>query len=244
MNYWLNLFTPYTWIRFRDHGADISGFRPRQRNAAFLRVKRGDLLICYLVKISRWCGIVEVASEAFEDAEPIFTETNDPFPVRFRAISRVALDLEHSIPIEEPELWKRLSFTRDLEPGAVGWAQAARLRQSLIQIPPEDGALLVHALEQQEKEKRRHHLDAADLRQIKDKTVVRTEEGEIEVEVPEREEINIVVVTEVAEVRASTKVQAQVAQLGLSLGFSIWAPPNDRAKVLGRGLISAQPDAD
>jgi hypothetical protein len=43
LNYWLDLFTPYTWNRFRDHGATTSGFRPRQRKAAFERVKRGDL---------------------------------------------------------------------------------------------------------------------------------------------------------------------------------------------------------
>ena len=31
MNYWLDLFTPYTWTRFKEHGSTISGFRPRQR---------------------------------------------------------------------------------------------------------------------------------------------------------------------------------------------------------------------
>ena len=40
MNYWLDLFTPYTWGRFKEYGASISGFRPRQRNAAFERVKQ------------------------------------------------------------------------------------------------------------------------------------------------------------------------------------------------------------
>ena len=64
MNYWLDLFTPFTWTRFRNHGEDISGFRHRQRKAAFERVKKGDLLLCYLVKVSRWCGVLEVASEA------------------------------------------------------------------------------------------------------------------------------------------------------------------------------------
>jgi hypothetical protein len=48
MTYWLNLFTPYTWGRFKDHGADIAGFRPRQRRAVFERVKAGDQFLCYL----------------------------------------------------------------------------------------------------------------------------------------------------------------------------------------------------
>jgi hypothetical protein len=42
MKYWLDLFTPYTWTRFREHGSSISGFRPRQRRTAFDRVSQGD----------------------------------------------------------------------------------------------------------------------------------------------------------------------------------------------------------
>jgi hypothetical protein len=84
MKYWLDLFTPYTWQRFREHGATISGFRPRQRKAAYERVTRGDILICYLVKLSRWCGALEVESDAFEDTTPIFADTNDPFSIRFK----------------------------------------------------------------------------------------------------------------------------------------------------------------
>ena len=115
MNYWLDLFTPFTWTRFRNHGADISGFRQRQRKAAFERVKKGDLLLCYLVKLSRWCGVLEITSEAFEDHSPIFSDTEDPFTIRFHVKPRTLLDFEKAIPIEQPELWNHLSFTRDIE---------------------------------------------------------------------------------------------------------------------------------
>ena len=90
MNYWLDLFTPYTWTRFREHGADVSGFRPRQRKTAIQKVKRGDLFLCYLVRLSRWCGILEVQGEVFEDSAPIFAEANDPFPIRFKVSARAA----------------------------------------------------------------------------------------------------------------------------------------------------------
>jgi predicted RNA-binding protein with PUA-like domain len=126
MAFWLDLFTPYTWERFQQHGASVSGFRPRQRRAAFERVQQGDQLLCYLVKLSRWCGVLEVTSGAYEDTSPIFAEGNDPFPIRFKVAPRVILDFEHSIPIEE--LWTQLSFTRELVRGSVGWAQAAKLR--------------------------------------------------------------------------------------------------------------------
>jgi hypothetical protein len=101
MSYWLDLFTPYTWTRLQEHGAKISGFRPRQRRTAFERVKTGDLFLCYLVKLSRWCGVLEVKSAAFEDSTPIFAEQNDPFPIRFHVAPVLVLDFEHAIPIEE-----------------------------------------------------------------------------------------------------------------------------------------------
>src|SRR5262245_34710415 len=111
MNYWLDLFTPYTWGRFREHGSSISGFRPRQRRVAFERGKPGGLLLCYLVKLSRWSGVLEVKGPAFDDTSPIFADENDPYPIRFHVHTRELLDFEHAIPIEE--LWDQLSFTRN-----------------------------------------------------------------------------------------------------------------------------------
>jgi hypothetical protein len=159
-------------------------------------------------------------------------EANDPFTVRFKVSARVMLDFEHSIPIQQPELWKKLSFTRDLELGAFGWAQAAGLRQSLVQISQEDGALIVKLLEEQANRRRTHILDAADRRHIANRTVVRTEQGEVEVEVPDREELDVLPAIEATEIRTSLKIQAMVAQLGATLGFTIWVPASDRGRVL------------
>lgn len=153
MTYWLDLFTPYTWTRFQDHGADISGFRPRQRKTAFERVKKGDKFLCYLVKLSRWCGLLDVSSDAFEDTTPIFADESDPFPIRFRVSPTAMLDFEHSVPINIPELWNNLSFTKDLVAGSFGWAQSARMRQSLIQVPDIDGELICRVLRRQAVEK-------------------------------------------------------------------------------------------
>jgi len=120
MTDWLDLFTPYTWTRFREQGASVSGFRIRHRNVAFERVKKGDLFLCYLVKLSRWCGVLEVASGAYEDSTPMFAEASDPFTIRFHVKTLVALDFEHSMPIERPKIWNTLSFTRDLSIGSRG----------------------------------------------------------------------------------------------------------------------------
>jgi hypothetical protein len=175
--------------------------------------------------------VLEVVSDAFEDTTPIFADTNDPFPIRFKVTPDIMLDFEHSIPIEVPELWNGLSFTKNIIAGSFGWAQSARMRQSLLQIPDPDGGLICRTLQQQQGAKHLYELDAADRRHITQRTVVRTEAGEVEVEVPEREEIEPEPVELEREVKASIKMQANVAQLGTILGFNIWVPPSDRGRV-------------
>lgn len=69
-------------------------------------------------------------------------------------------------------------------------------------------------------------------RRMAGKAVVQTENGEIEVEVPEREETPVPAQAEgEQELRQSIKMQASVAQLGALLGFNIWIPPTDRSRV-------------
>ena len=104
MKYWLDLFTPYTWTRFQKHGASITGFRPRQRTAAFEQVSRGDALLCYLVRLSRWCGALEVASEPFE--------TQLPFLPRQMIPSRYALKSfrKSCLVLSTPSLFKSQLF--------------------------------------------------------------------------------------------------------------------------------------
>jgi len=165
MRYWLNLFTPYTWTRFKEKGANVSGFRSHQHKAAFERVKKGDLLLCYLVKLSRWCGVLEVESDAFKDTTPLFAETNDPFTIRFKVKPKIILDFSQSVPIHEPELWQKLSFTRTLTIHKSGWA--VKLRQSLVQIASDDGSLINRVLERQTHSKRDYPLNVSDLRQIR-----------------------------------------------------------------------------
>jgi len=140
----------------------------------------------------------------------------------------VILSFEHAVPIQE--LWERLSFTSDLVRGSVGWAQTAGIWQSLRRIEDEDGEVIVSALLEQARTKRDFALDTTDLRHVAQRTVVRTEKGEVEVEVPDREEEQSIGEPPV-ELRASLKVQAKIAQLGATLGFNIWLPPNDRGKI-------------
>ena len=166
-----------------------------------------------------------------EDTTPIFADENDPFPIRFSVRPVIALDFEHSIPIATPELWANLSFTKDLVAGSAAWAQAQRMRQSLVQIQEADGELIRRLLQEQMVTLKHYQLDSADRRHIAQRTVVRTETGEVEVEVPEREETKGEPIRDDREARASIKMQANLVRLGAILGFRIWVPPGDRTRV-------------
>jgi hypothetical protein len=64
------LFTPETWAAFQAHGTTVSGFRERQRRTAE-QVNPGDIFLYYLVRLSRWCGVLDVASTVYIDSTPI-----------------------------------------------------------------------------------------------------------------------------------------------------------------------------
>jgi predicted RNA-binding protein len=61
---YLDLFSPATYEAFSKSDRTISGFRTRQRGVA-QRIKAGDRPICYMTKLSRWIGILEVESGPF-----------------------------------------------------------------------------------------------------------------------------------------------------------------------------------
>src|SRR5687767_5816854 len=83
MNYWSDLFTPATYEAFSASDRTISGFRESQKRMAE-KVQPGDKFICYMVRMSRWMGVLDVVEGPFTDNTPIFVPDDDPFVVRFK----------------------------------------------------------------------------------------------------------------------------------------------------------------
>ena len=54
---------------------------------------------------------------------PIFHPEDDAFIMRFHVSSLICLDVEHAVPIKEPRLWNRLSFTSGYVQDSSAWAQ-------------------------------------------------------------------------------------------------------------------------
>jgi hypothetical protein len=89
--YWLALFTAETWKEFQAHGGDTSGFR-RSRWPTVQRMRPGDYLLCYLTRVSRWVGLLEVVGEPFLGDEPIWS--SDVYPSRLHVKTILALSPE------------------------------------------------------------------------------------------------------------------------------------------------------
>ena len=235
MNYFLDLFTPETWRAFRDAGATVTGFRERQRRLASERVRQGDLFICYLTRLSRWCGILRVQSECYEDDTPIFDDP-DPFRVRFRVEPVVILPPETAIPIHDDAVWNGLSITRQYDRASSHWT--GFFRTSMNRFEGVDGSHLMELLKEQQANPKSYPLTDKDHRQLAGKRKVRSLNREVEVEVPEDSEHEEQTQTEQADQilakasRESIQVQAKVAHIGAEMGFRIWVPRNDRTRVL------------
>jgi hypothetical protein len=229
MAYFIDLFSPETYEAFRNSSRDVSGFRLRQKAIAE-RIKAGDIFVCYMTRLSRWFGLLEVIEGPYIDSKPIFVPKDDPFVVRFHVRPLIILDPNKSIPIHDEEIWRKLSFTRTLEAGSIAWT--GKVRSSLIHLDDGDGQFLANKLNGQAGNNKLYPLDENDLRKLATHTVNRSDKI-IAVSVPE--DLAIPEESEVlpeAEVRESIRVQALIASIGTSMGFSIWIPRNDRAAVL------------
>src|SRR5208337_98799 len=172
-----------------------------------------------------------IESEAFIDETPRFKAEGDPFIVRFRVTPLVVLDPELALPVREPSIWSRLSWTRDIPQGSVGWG--ANFQRSLRKMPDDDGAFLLQLLQSQAQEQHRYELTAKERRAL-NRATVRTAAGELAVEIPDEDEEAEGILEDKGrdpEVRQSHKIQSLLAEIGSKMGFKIWLPKSDRERV-------------
>lgn len=235
MAFILDLFTPETWQAFRENGSTVTGFRERHGKLARERVSRGDVFLCYLTRLSRWCGVLQVETEAYQDESPLL-DNPDPYIVRFKVKPIVILDPDSAIPIYEDKVWSRLSVTRDHKKGTSSWT--GFFRGSLNVIEGDDGSYLVDLLKEQQANPRSYPLTDRDKRQLARKRKIPALDRQVEVEVPEDEdevastEALVVEAKPTPDSKESIRYQAKVAQIGAEMGFRIWVPRNDRTRVL------------
>jgi len=229
MAFYIDLFSPETYEAFARSRRDISGFRLRHKKIAE-RIKPGDVFVCYLTRLSRWFGLLEVIEGPFIENTPIFVADNDPFVVRFRVRPTLWLDIDKSIPIHDDAIWAGLSFTRDLEKGSISWT--GKVRGSLTRLDDQDGIFLAEKLTAQAAQDKTYPLDEQDTRRLATHTVNRPNKV-VTVSVPEdARAVETAKALWEAENRESISVQALIATIGARMGMSIWIPRSDRGSVL------------
>lgn len=230
MAYYINLFSPETYQVFSNTDMSISGFREGQKGIA-ASVKPGDKLICYVTKLSRWFGVLEVTSDYYIDDTPVYSEKEDPFIVRFKVKPIVWLPYNKALPVDEDLSWNNLSFTKNLPKKSLSWT--SMVRGSLRKLDDKDGEFLERFLKEQETSNRIFELDEVDLKKLKANTVKTQDSKEVIVSIPENEEvINTTEVQQESTHRESIKVQALLAEIGERMDLKIWIPRSDKQRVL------------
>jgi hypothetical protein len=101
VQYWLDLFIPRTWEEAKQNNYKITGFREK-RWSIVQKIEIGDILVCYITKISRFAGLLMVKSKPFKDkalAKSIWK--GDLFPCLMQVEPIITLDFLHSVPSKE-----------------------------------------------------------------------------------------------------------------------------------------------
>jgi hypothetical protein len=243
-SYYTDLSSPETYEAFARSPRDISGFRLNQQPHA-QRIRPGDKFVCYMTKLSRWFGVLEVQSTCFLDESPLFYGSDDPFVVRFKVKPIVWLPKDKAVPIHKPVVWDHLSFTKDSQSGSLGWTGI--LRRSLNRLSPEDGRYLEKLLLAQKDGSVIYPVNEDEYRGLVTSRIRRLDK-EITVTVPKEDLKEEVTPQEKHEgIRESSSIQASIARVGELMGFRIWIPRNDRSSVLkewqpkGQSLIDMLP---
>jgi len=229
MAYYIDLFSPDTHQAFSNSDRSVSGFRARHEGLA-KRIHPGDTLVCYVTKLSRWVGLLTVNAGPYKDDSPVFTAENDPFTVRFKVTPTVWLDLDKAVPIHDEEIWKGLSFTRELTQNSIAWT--GKVRGSLVRLDEADGEFIAQVLRRQLSTPKTYPIDEQEKKKIATHTVVRSDKV-VSVSVPEDSKtVDEVSPAPESEARESIRVQSLIAQIGHRMGMSIWIPRSDRERVL------------
>lgn len=243
MAYFSDVFSPDTHEAFTASDRTVAGFRVAQR-AAVSRVAVGDKLLCYLTKVSRWVGLLEVLGEPFDADAPIFVADKDPFTVRVKVKPLVWLPVEQGIPVHDDEVWTRLSFTKEHDRSSSLWT--ATVRHSLRAMNEADGKVLEELLVRQGASPKSYPLTENERRKLRTLRVQRPG-GSVAVSVPDEPDEAEPEATGsgATTVRESIQIQALLARIGSKMGFDIWIPANDRGGVLsewpaGEGRLVAQ----
>lgn len=230
MSFFTNLFSPETFETFTRSGQGVSGFSKHQ-HALAKRIKKGDQLVCYLTKLGRWIGVLEVLDDCYVDDSPLFYTENDPYVVRFKVKPVVWLARDKTLPIREKHIWDTLSFTKGASTSSSTWT--GKIRMSLNKLSDADGKFLCQELTGQVTANQPYPVNDQEWRRLLAQKVQRPDKV-VPVNVPNDDDVDEHEDSEerTVAIRESSQIQALLASIGETMGFKVWIPKSDRNAVL------------
>ncbi len=223
MAYWLDLFTVETWREFKDAGGGVSGFR-QSRWARVQKMRPGDRLLCYVVGLKRWVGVLEVVGEPWNSTEPPIW-LSDSFPARIDVRIELELTLETGVPavdlLAEMPMFDKLDGTR-------GWG--AYFMGSPALLSDADGDVVVRAIRAAISEPVSRPIPKSALRK-RPQTAETQELGTVAIpDVDEHDEGSSEGAVAPPQEREHTEMQALLARMGRSMGHEVFIARNDRSQ--------------
>jgi predicted RNA-binding protein len=216
--YWLNLFSGKTWEEFLKNGANVSGFRESKRKTVE-KIRSGDYLICYVIGISRFIGVLEAKSKYYYDETPLWED--EIFPCRVKVELIYNLDPKAAIPVHD--LLDKLPMFKKLKSTKV-WS--GFFRGSPKKFKKNDAEITMEAIknavdnpvekEFDERKYWRHpktYESKIGVVTVPDEETEKSESAEYQSEKTTHEEIQWLLLT-----------------LGSNMGLDVWAARNDRNK--------------
>jgi hypothetical protein len=239
--YFLNLFSPDTWATFRALATPVSAHKPRYRKTA-TTIQAGDIFLCYVTGVSRFCGALEALGPMYEDASPIYGDP-DPFSLRWKVRTLAALPPEAGIPVRADAVWNHVLGLSAYDQASSSWT--GKFRTSLSEVPAGDGNYLLDLLRRQQEAPSNYPLGEKERAALTSARSVLSGTGEaVPVSVPEdtpEEALPAATPSGESERGASgLEIQARVALIGATMDLDVWVPANDRARVSERLPPNAQ----
>lgn len=82
MRFYTDIFSPSTYEAFCESDRHVAGFKTTLARRAKC-IEKGDRFVCYVTRLSRWVGVLEVVRGPYFDYKPLFQPVADPFTLRF-----------------------------------------------------------------------------------------------------------------------------------------------------------------
>ncbi len=102
--YWIVVSSVDNWRRTKERDFTIQGLKSRHRKKAE-QMRPGDKIVYYCTGVKAFAGVSTIASEYFEDTEPIWVSGNkkragEEYPFRVRIEGDLALADDDFVPAE------------------------------------------------------------------------------------------------------------------------------------------------